>query len=239
MSGGRGLLGARVLVVGAGGLSCPVARVLGESGVGALTVVDDDRVDESNLHRQTLYTARDVGALKAEVAARALRTSFPRLTVGAVIDRFTPDRAASLLGDHDLVVDGSDNFATKFLVADAAALAGVAAVHAGVVRLGGWALGGPRGAACLRCLFEDIPGSDVESCSVAGVLGPVVGVLGALEALLAVDVLRGAPATTLYRYDARLGRLRRRAVPRRMDCALCSGQIRDLAEARYTRGCAA
>jgi molybdopterin-synthase adenylyltransferase len=233
------LHGARVLLVGAGGLSCPVARVLAESGVASLTVVDDDRVDASNLHRQTLYGPDDVGELKAEVAAKVLRSAFPRVTARAVVDRFTPDSARGLLAEQDLVVDGADNFATKFLVADAARLAGVAAVHAGVVRLGGWALGGPRDGACLRCLFEDIPGSDVETCSVAGVLGPVVGVLGALEALLAVDVLRGARATELYRYDARRGQLRRSSVPRRVDCALCTGQIRDLAEERYARSCAA
>jgi len=217
-----------------------VARVLAASGARALTLVDDDVVDASNLHRQTLYTRADVGALKAQAAAARLHSDFG-VRAEAVIDRFTPDNASALVAGHSLVVDGADNFASKFLIADAARLASVPVVHGGVVRLSGWALGTPVGGACLRCVFEDIPAGQPDTCSVAGVLGPVVGVIGALEALLAVDMARAGAlaASDLYSFDARTGALRRRRIARRVDCALCTGQIRDLAVDRYLRSCAA
>jgi adenylyltransferase/sulfurtransferase len=233
----------RVLVVGAGGLSCPVLSVLADSGARRLTVVDDDYVDATNLHRQVLYTERDVGRLKAESACETLRTLHPgRVEACAVIDRFTPDNAHQLLDGHTLVIDGSDNFATKFLVADAAKLAGIPSVHAGVVRLAGWALSvAPTHGACLRCVFEDIPRSMPETCAVAGVLGPVVGVVGGLQALLAVDLARDAQrhASQLWSFDAKTSVLRRRRLTRRMDCPLCTGQIRDLDLDRYRGHCAA
>jgi molybdopterin/thiamine biosynthesis adenylyltransferase len=233
----------RVLVVGAGGLSCPVLSVLAASGAHHFTIVDDDAVDTSNLHRQVLYTERDVGRLKADAACETLRNLHPgRVDARSVIDRFAPDNAAQLVEGHTLVIDGSDNFATKFLVADAAKLAGVPSVHAGVVRFAGWALGvSPFHGACLRCVFEDIPRGMPETCAVAGVLGPVVGVLGGVQALLAVDLARdaGRHGSRLWTFDAKTAVLRSRPVLRRMDCPLCTGQIRDLNLDRYLGHCAA
>ena len=129
----------RVLVVGAGGLSSPVLRLLAASGVSHITIVDDDLVDESNLHRQTLYTDADVGCSKIELAERALRDRAPELSVRGVEGRFVPATALDLLEGHTLVLEGADNLATKFLVADAAHIAGVPAVQAGAVRWSGWA----------------------------------------------------------------------------------------------------
>lgn len=239
------LASARVLVVGLGGLGCPALRVLIQSGLAHLTLLDDDRVDASNLQRQTLYTQADEGELKVDAAARALALLSPlgtSLTIDKVVDRFHPDNALSLLVNHDLVLEGADNFATKFLVADAAKIAGKPCVQAGAVRFSGWALGSvPDFGACVRCVFEDIPRGVPETCAVAGVIGPVVGAMGAVQAALAIQLLSlgTSAASVLYSYDALAGRLRKHRVSRRPDCPLCSGEIRDLSIDRYSGDCAA
>ncbi len=163
----------RVLVVGAGGLGSPVLRLLAEHDL-ELTVVDDDVVEESNLHRQTLYAARDVGEPKVQSVARALAELSPAAEVRTFEGRVLPTSAMELFQGRDLVVEGADNLATKFLVADAARLSNVPVVQAGAVRWGGWALCSTPQSACLRCLFEDIPRDRVETCAEAGVVGPVV-----------------------------------------------------------------
>ena len=233
-----------VLVVGAGGLGSPVLTVLAKTGVGRFTLVDDDVVDATNLHRQTLYSEADVGELKVRAAERKVRALSPlaNLNVQTVVDRLVPDNALELIAGHQLVVEGGDNFATKFLTADAAKLAGVPVVQAGAVRFSGWALASlPHEGACVRCIFEDIPRGQPETCAIAGVLGPVVGVLGALEAALAIELLLGRTraASVLHSYDALAGRLRKHRVARRADCPLCTGKIRDLQLERYLNDCAA
>jgi adenylyltransferase/sulfurtransferase len=230
----------RVLVVGAGGLGSPVLRLLATSGVEHITVIDDDMVDESNLHRQTLYTSSDVGLSKIERTARVLRELSPELSVRVVEGRFVPGTAMELLSDHTMVVEGADNLATKFLVADAAHLSGVPAVQAGAVRWAGWTFCALPDSACLRCIFEDIPRDRIETCAEAGVVGPVVGVLGGLEAALVFRLLRGErPGGELWHYDALKGALRKTFVRRRSDCPLCAGEIQDLRMERYMAACAA
>lgn len=232
--------GHRVLVVGAGGLGSPVLRLLAQSSVEHLTVVDDDRVEESNLHRQTFYTEEDIGRLKTTCVRERLLDMAPHLSVTVVEGRFVPSTALELLAGHTLVVEGADNLATKFLVADAAHLAEVPAVQAGVVRWNGWAWCGLPDAACLRCLFEDIPRGGIETCAAAGVVGPVVGVLGGLQAALVFRLLAGErPGGELWHYQGLEGVLRRTRVGRRPDCPLCSGDIQDLRMERYTAACAA
>ncbi len=239
------LEGARVLVIGMGGLSCPAVRVLVQSGVTHFTLVDDDRVEASNLQRQTLYTAREEGELKVDAGARALSRWAPEASVlqlEKLVDRVHPDNALDLISRHTLVLEGADNFATKFLVADAAKLARVPCVQAGAVRYGGWALASmPDAGVCLRCVFEDIPRGAPETCAVAGVLGPVVGAMGAIQAALSLQLILGrtAAASVLYSYDALLGKLRRHRLSRRDGCPLCSGLIRDLDLERYSGACAA
>lgn len=229
-----------VLLVGAGGLGSPAALALVRSGLRSITIVDDDAVDASNLHRQTLYTDADVGERKGEVAARRLAAEARKcgrdLDVEVIEGRFLPDNAIALLQRHDLVLEGADNFATKFLVADAAALARVPSVQAGAVRWNGWALASiPGETACLRCVFEDIPRDRVETCAEAGVVGPVVGVLGAVSAGLAARLLEGdrAHAGVLYGYRGLEGSLRKSHVRKRADCPLCEGRIDDVRLERY------
>jgi len=230
----------RVLVVGAGGLGSPVLRLLARSGVELLTIVDDDLVEESNLHRQTLYTRADLGRSKLECAKEALRVLSPDLSVRTVEGRFVPGTAMDLLAGHDLIVEGADNLATKFLVADAAHLAGVPAVQAAAVRWSGWAFCALPDSACLRCVFEDIPADRIETCAEAGVVGPVLGVVGGIEGALAIRLLRGErPSGELWHYDALGGALRKTFVRRRSACPLCTGEISDLKMERYTAPCAA
>lgn len=224
---------ARVLLVGAGGLGCPVALILAQSGFGRLTVLDDDRVALENLHRQVLYREEDIGRPKAQAAVARLKpwTSKAR----AIDQRLVPDNAVDLVREHDLVIEGSDNYATKFLALDASTLAGVPIVQAGAVRWNGWALAsGPVGA-CARCVFEDLPPGRADTCAAAGVVGPVVGVLGALAASLAIRVLMGDSTAfgQLFSYDGRAGRISKLRPTRRADCARCAGTIDDVEMSRY------
>jgi molybdopterin/thiamine biosynthesis adenylyltransferase len=166
-------------------------------------------VEESNLHRQVLHVPASVGRPKARSLAEALLARFAAVEVTPIEGRFTADNAAALLADAAVVLDGSDNLGTKFLANDAAVLAGKPLVHAAAVQLAGQLLTVPAGGRpCYRCLFEELPPADAgagDSCAEAGVLGPVPGVLGALQAEEALRLLRGqAPAWAgrLLRYEA-------------------------------------
>jgi molybdopterin/thiamine biosynthesis adenylyltransferase len=214
---------ARVLLVGIGGLGCPAALTLARAGIGSIAIADDELIEESNLHRQILFDEGDVGANKAETAAGVLEGLAPGVRVSVVGSRLLPHNAMQLVQKADVVVEGSDNFATKFLVADACAIARVPVVHAAAVRWHGTVLAvGPGGAPCYRCLFEDLPDGGALGCSEAGVVGPMVGTLGAIEADLALSLLDGEPVEgTLVTYDGRTDRLRRHTIPSREDCPLC------------------
>lgn len=228
------------LVVGVGGLGCPAALALVRAGVGRVVLVDDDLVEEANLHRQILYRPQHVGRDKLDSALEALRPERgPEQRIDVVRTRLLPDNARELVRSVDVVVEGSDNFATKFLTADACGLERRAVVHGAAVRWRGtaWAVekcGGP----CYRCLFEDLPSEDAGlNCAQAGVMGPVVGVVGALMADLALGLLAGDASATgaIHTYDGLADRLRRVAVARRPSCPLCGVErsIREIIEARY------
>ena len=234
-------MSARVLVIGAGGLAAPLLTILARSVDASITIIDDDVIDETNLHRQILYRDDDVGRAKLDVAQERVRQTAAfagrRIDVRKVEGRFTPENALSLAREHTLIVEGADNLATKFLAADAARIARRPIVQAGVVRWAGWALASGNEGACLRCVFEDAPQDRVETCRDAGVVGSVVGVIGALAASLAIRFVLGdaSAASTLYHHDALRGTLRRRALRARPDCPLCGARasIRAIDEARY------
>jgi adenylyltransferase/sulfurtransferase len=231
VTAGNVLADARVLVVGAGGLGCPVLIALAHAGVGTVGIADDDEVAASNLHRQILFTEKDIGEDKVVVAARALAARSPGVRVNVHHTRILPNNALEIVRGYDMVVEGSDNFPTKFLVADACALADKPVVQGAAIRWHGTALfsAPPRSnaatGACYRCVFEDVPSGAQASCDGAGVMGPVVGVVGALMADLALRALSGggdAPAPgTLVSFDGKTLELRRRVIARRPDCALC------------------
>ena len=214
---------ARVLLVGMGGIGCPAALVLAHAGVGEVGLCDDDEVERTNLHRQILFSDADVGAPKIDAALRALEGVAAAPAYRVHRSRLLPENAVATVSEYDVVLEGSDNFATKFLTADACAIARVPVVHASAVRWVGTALAvGPAGGPCYRCLFEDVPAGDAPNCSEAGVMGPVVGVIAAAAADLALAIADGAgPFGELVTFDGRAGSLRRRRVARRADCALC------------------
>lgn len=230
----------RVLVVGLGGLGCPVAAILARAHGIELWLCDDDVVDATNLHRQVLYRESDVGSDKLTAAQAALVASgadAKRITL--VRSRLLPDNALELVSQVDLVLEGADNFATKFLAADAAHLAARPIVHGAAIRFvaTAWAVSA-QGGPCYRCLFEDVPPGAQLGCSEAGVMGPVVGLCGALMADLALRVLAGDATAfgSLYTYDGQRDHLRQVSASPRASCPLCgpSPSISEIREARYT-----
>ncbi len=229
---GQARLGrARVLVVGAGGLGCPALLYLVAAGVGQITLLDHDRVDRTNLQRQILFGSGDIGQPKALVATEKLRALNPHVHLAPYVGTVAPENALEYVEGHDLVLETSDNFATKFLLNDAAILAGVPLVMAGILRFEGQLLAvQPRASACYRCLFRSPPPPEsVPSCSEAGVLGAVAGTLGSLQAAAALRILLGIGDPgfgRLLRVDLLNGEFRNVNIPRRDDCTTCGAAAR-------------
>ncbi len=219
------LRAARVLIIGAGGLGSPLLLYLAAAGVGRIGIVDDDRVELSNLQRQVAHTTARIGEAKTRSAAKAARALNPLVTIVEHATRLDADNALALISDYDIVCDGSDNFATRFLVADAAFLARRTLVSAAVLRFEGQlAVFRPDGP-CYRCLYpEPPPPGEVPSCSEAGVLGAVTGVMGTLQATEVLKEITGigeSLAGRLLLWDALAARFRTIALRRDPECALC------------------
>ncbi|HET9454770.1 MAG TPA: HesA/MoeB/ThiF family protein [Gemmatimonadaceae bacterium] len=229
VAGQERLRRARVLIVGAGGLGSPAALYLAAAGVGTLGIVDSDRVEPSNLHRQILHGTPDVGSEKAASAAAALTRLNPAISIVPHSTRLTAANARSIIDGFDLVIDGSDNFGTRYAVNDSCAALGIPWVYGSVERFAGqvsvFGLGdGP----CYRCVFPEAPApGTTPSCEEIGVLGAVPGIVGAWQAaealkiltdageplsgrMMQIDVLRGVASTV--RFD------------RRADCATCGNR---------------
>lgn len=232
---------AEVVVVGVGGLGSPVALSLAAAGIGGIRIVDADVVELSNLQRQTLFVAADVGRPKVEAAAERLRAVAPRARIEPHAVRLDAATAWELFEDADLVVDGSDNFATKFLVNDACVLGEIPLVTGGIRQWLGQVLTvRPGRSACYRCLFEaPPPAGEIPTCAEAGVLGALAGIVGALQAREALRLLRGEPAATegmLLTVEAQSGLVRRVPISERPDCEVCGDApvIRTLEGHRYS-----
>lgn len=199
------LSAARVLVVGAGGLAAPVLPLLAGAGVGHLTIVDADTVSLSNLHRQTLFTEGDCGAMKSAVAARRCTQINSEIAVTALPHALTPANAPDLVAQADLVLDCADSYAAAYTLSDTCLAADTPLISASVLGLSGYVGGFCGGAPSLRAVFPDAP-ENAASCATAGVLGPVVGMLGALQAQMALAVLLGlepSPLGQMVEMDAR------------------------------------
>jgi adenylyltransferase/sulfurtransferase len=182
------LLDARVLVVGAGGLGSPLIMYLAAAGVGTIGVIDDDRVDLSNLQRQIVHSTDRIGMAKTESARATAAAINPDVRLIAHDDRLDADNALALVGGYDIVADGSDNFPTRFLVNDACRLAGKILVSAAVLRFDGQLATFKAPGPCYRCLYPAEPPEDeVLTCAQAGVLGAMAGVMGTMQA---VEVLK-------------------------------------------------
>ena len=238
-AGQQRLLESAVLVIGAGGLGSPAALYLAAAGVGTIGIADSDAVAVSNLHRQILHTAASVGQPKTASARQRLEALNPDITVRAHQMRVNAASAAGLLRGYQVVLDGSDNFTTRYLVNDACVLAGLPLVHGGVVRLGGQVLSvRPGQSACLRCVFPEPPGAGaVPSCQEAGVLGSVAGIIGTLMAHEALKLLAGLGELLTDRllvFDGMRSRFREVGVRRDPGCRVCGDDpaIRTLTEER-------
>lgn len=227
--GGAGqarLLNGRVLLVGAGGLGSPAGLYLAAAGVGTIGIMDGDVVDLSNLQRQIAHATPDLGRPKADSAAERLRAINPDVTIDARRERLTAANALSIVRDYDFVIDATDSFASKFLVADACHFAARPYSHAGILGFTGQTLTvRPGASACYRCLFAaPPPAGSVPTCSQAGVLGVVAGVIGTLQAAEALRFLLGIGdllTDRLLIYDALAGRFRSVVVKQNRDCPLC------------------
>ena len=227
-AGQRRLLGARVAVVGAGGLGSPCLLYLAAAGVGHLTLIDDDRVALSNLQRQVLYGTADLDRPKTARAAAALRRLNPDVTLSPVDARLTEGNAHALLAGHEVVADGSDSFATRLAVADAAHVLRIPLVSAAVgpfegqlATFRGWEPGLP----CYRCYVGAAIDRAGDSCADTGVLGALTGVMGSLQALEVIRELvpfGTGLAGRLLLFDALAARMRTLVLPKDPACPACA-----------------
>jgi len=236
------LAAASVLVVGAGGLGSPAALYLASAGVGRLGLMDFDQVEESNLHRQILFSEADIGQSKVAVAAARLAEINPHVEIEAIAARLNAGNAVETIGDYDLVVDGSDNFPTRYLVNDACVQAGRPDVFGSVLRFEGQVsvFAAPTGP-CYRCLFpEPPPPGVIPSCAEAGVLGVLPGIIGSLQAHEAIKLLLGLGSPLVGRllvFDGIKMKFREIAVPRRPDCPTCAPGTTQKQLVEYEEAC--
>lgn len=225
--GGQGqqrLKAARVCVVGAGGIGCAVIPALASAGIGSLTIIDGDTVDLSNLHRQPLYRSREIGEPKAALAAQFVRRLNPFVEVRPIERRVGGESAQTLLAGHDLILDGTDNFATRLLVSDTAVRLGTPLLSAAAVQFQGQ-VGLFRGRPCYRCFVGDaFDTDDCDTCAELGVLGALTGTVGNFAALLAIRVLAAIgedPAGKLHLFDGMTGEWRMMRLPPDPGCRAC------------------
>ena len=228
--GGKGqirLRQSRVLVIGAGGLGSPAALYLAAAGIGTLGIIDPDQVELSNLQRQILHATDDIGRPKVDSAKTKLGALNPDVQINVYPVRLEDHNAAEIIAGYDFVIDGSDNFPTKFLVNDTAVKLGIAFNHAGIVRLQGQTMTViPGKTACYRCLFQaPPPPEEILSCQASGILGAVAGTIGTIQATEAVKYLAGLEegliTDRLLVYDAKNMKFRDVDVKRDANCTSC------------------
>lgn len=227
--GQQALLEGRVAVVGAGGLGSPVLLYLAAAGVGSLTVIDDDHVDISNLQRQVVHSVERVGWAKTESARRAIEAVNRDVTVVEHRLRVTEDNAASLLADHDVIVDGTDNLSARYVIGDAARRLGIPVVHGSVFRFEGQVTVFGASGPCYRCLFPDMPPPELApNCADAGVLGVLPAVIGSLQATEALKLLLGLGESLegrLVLYDALGQEFTEMRIAQADECVGCGGAV--------------
>ena len=216
----------RVLIIGAGGLGAPAALYLAAAGVGTIGIADADVVDLSNLQRQVIHTTPDIGKPKVVSAAETMRAINPDIEVRPYQEFVSSYNVMDLVADYDFVIDGTDNFPAKFLVNDACVLAGKPFSHAGILRFDGQLMTYvPGEGPCYRCVFKEPPPADaVPTCSQAGVIGAMGGVIGSLQAMEAIKFLTGVGdllTGRLLTFDALKMRFREVKIPRDPGCAVC------------------
>ena len=226
VEGQEKLLLGKVLIVGAGGLGCPVSLYLAAAGVGTIGIVDCDTVEISNLQRQIAHYTADIGRAKVESAKAKMLAINPGVTVRTYQEYLSAENIRAIIRDYDFVVDGTDNFPTKFLVNDACGMEGIPFSHGGILRFDGQTMTVlPGESACYRCVFREPPPPDaVPTCSQAGVLGAIAGMLDTIQAAEALKFLTGAGSLltdTLLTFNAKNMDFRKIRLTRQKDCPLC------------------
>ena len=227
--GQKALKEARVLVVGAGGLGAPVLQYLAAAGVGTIGVIDDDVVDNANLQRQVIHRDEDIGKPKVFSAEAAMVAQNPYVIVNPYNRRLTRDIAPELIAEYDLVIDGCDNFETRYLVNEVCVAAKIPMISGALSQWEGQisVFDPARGAPCYRCVFPEAPAPELApNCSVAGVVGPLPGVVGSMMAVEAIKLIVDTGAVLrgdMVIYDALYGESRKIGITRRADCPVCSG----------------
>ena len=225
VAGQEKLQAARVLVIGTGGLGSPAALYLAAGGIGNLGVLDFDRVDESNLQRQVLYDTAGIGMPKAELARMRLTALNPELQVQAHQTELCAANVQAIFENYDVIIDGSDRVATRYLVNDACVIYGKALISAAIHRFEGQAMTYvPGRGPCYRCLFPELVEGVAPNCAEAGVLGVLPGVLGTIQATEAIKLVVGIGVPLIGRlltYDALEMRFQELRFTRRVDCAVC------------------
>lgn len=224
------LLRSKVLCIGAGGLGSPSSMYLAAAGVGTLGMIDDDTVDASNLQRQILHGVDRVGVTKVDSAEKTLKNLNPDLVVNKHQTRITSENALDLIAPYDVIIDGADNFATRYLVNDVALRLGKPVVHASIFRFEGQLTVFPaNGSPCYRCLYpQPPPAEEAPSCAEAGVLGVLPGAMGVLQATEAIKLLLGLGDTLAGRllvYDALKARFRELKLRRDPACPTCGDGV--------------
>lgn len=228
IAGQRKISSARVLVIGAGGLGCPVLQYLAGAGISRIGIVDFDRVDISNLQRQTLYTTNDAGKKKAEAAKAHLSVLNPDIDIEAYPYALTPENVTGIFSGYDIIVDGTDNFAAKYLINDTAVKTGKLVIFGAIQGFDGQiAVFNAAGNACYRCLYPSEPVVPVMNCAEAGVIGALAGIIGSMQAMEVIKIIVGdasfSPlAGRIMTIDARTMESRTVRISKRPDCPICS-----------------
>jgi adenylyltransferase/sulfurtransferase len=226
ITGQKRLSQSHALVIGAGGLGCPALLYLAAAGVGKITLIDDDTVSLSNLHRQVLFTTADIGKTKVDVAAQRLTALNPEVQIIPRYESFNTSNALSLLSDVDVLIDGSDNFPTKFLAGDSAVKTKVPLVYGAVLGFSGEVavFSHKHNSPCLRCLYPEPPQGFVPNCAEAGVLGALAGMIGSMQALQALTILLDLPVVqgNLILFSGPIALPRHLYIQKDPLCALCS-----------------
>lgn len=225
IEGQQKIMEGKVLVVGAGGLGSPVALYLAAAGVGTIGLIDGDVVDRTNLQRQVIHFTGDLNVPKVESAANKIKLINPDVKVNTYKMLLMPDNALDIISDYDFIIDGTDNFPTKFMVNDACVMAKKAYSHGGILRFEGQTMTYVPGSACYRCVFGGPPPKDaVPSCSQAGVLGSIAGMLGTIQATEALKFLVGTGDLLTNRmliFDALKMKFREVNFAPNKNCKLC------------------
>jgi sulfur-carrier protein adenylyltransferase/sulfurtransferase len=235
VAGQERLMSSSALVIGAGGLGSAALQALAAGGVGRLTILDPDVVDDTNLQRQTIYASGDVGDPKVWAAQRRLHQLNPHVEVRAVDTKFDAFNGRELVRDHDVVLDCTDRFSARYLVNDACVLEGKTDISASIFRFEGTLAAFAGGGPCYRCLYPDFPNDAAGGCAEAGVVGTVAAILGAWQANEAIKFLCGAGSSLQGRYvsfDGASSVVREFRFERDPSCAVCgeAPEIRDLRE---------